>query len=159
MRFEFLPHVIALALQRFAMRGVDPVEVEQQVFECLDGRFRRIEVARLAGAKIAVVASIGERRGPPVLLDQADQSGTQVEGDEIAQLEQLDLVARHALHALARQQHLARRFARSRHHFYDSARATRFNRERKLRTAAAVAIFASLFGFIVQQARAVAQAA
>ncbi|WP_330768224.1 hypothetical protein [Qipengyuania profunda] len=49
--------------------------------------------------------------------------------------------------------------ARSRHHFYDSARATRFNRERKLRTAAAVAIFASLFGFIVQQARAVAQAA
>ncbi|MBL4791544.1 MAG: hypothetical protein JKY97_01025, partial [Citromicrobium sp.] len=62
------------------------------------------EVTGFAGPEIPVFAGIGERRGSAVMFDQADQLGSQVAVNELAQLEQLDPIARHALNAAVVQQ-------------------------------------------------------
>ena len=104
MRLEFLPDVVALALKRFAIRRIDAVERGEFVLERTHAGFAGVEVTGFAGPEIPVFAGIGERRGSAVLFDQADQLGAQVAVNELAQLEQLDPIARHALNAAVVQQ-------------------------------------------------------
>ena len=99
MRLEFLPDIIALALDRFAIGGRDPGKGVEPGVDGRDERVAMVKVTCFAGAEIAVAIGVGDGGGATLGVDSLDQRGAILRGEKIAQDEQGQFLVRHALHA------------------------------------------------------------
>ncbi len=103
-RFEFLTHVIDLALNRFAIGQGDAGEIVEPLIECDDDGVAMVKVACAAGAERIVAIGIGDGRGFEVAVDARDQVGACGGGHESRQDELHQLGRRRSADAGDRRQ-------------------------------------------------------
>lgn len=91
-RLELLTLQIALALDGLADFGVYAQQVVDPPADAFDEAVVRIEVARIGGAKAAVITDFVKRGGPCFRIDHAAQPFAFRHAQEIAHREELGLV-------------------------------------------------------------------
>ena len=115
MRLEFLAHFVPLPLHGFAMRRIDPVEVEQQAFQFHHRRCIARQVAGFAGAEIIVSGRVSDGGRAPVRVNQRDKLFAQLRVQEITHIEQFQPGAGHAPDPAAGEGTLDRTFTAGAH--------------------------------------------
>ena len=93
-RLELLADRVALALDGLAMERVDAEQAGDLRLDPLHDRIERIEVAALAGAEFGVAGRRQQLRGDALGVDQRDQLGALRPVEEVADDEDVEVVAR-----------------------------------------------------------------